>query len=499
MRSIRHHLLVHFLSRVLPLVVLGCVGLFFGLRYVLVQDFDENLRSEAAALASLAERVGSGVDFDYDIKSMPDFMVHPSPDYFELWLNDGSVLERSASLEGKDLPRMAGDPEEGKIAIAGLPDGRIGRLCVMVFEPRAVPPPNHGDPVLRPDAPAGPVTIVVGRGTEDITHPLAVLGLSLGALGLLLVGGIVLVIRWSVRYGLSPLDRLGQRVTQIDPASLHERVDTHGLPRELRPIAGRLNELLARLHESFERERRFAASAAHELRTPVAEVRTLAEVALRQVGDEGRTRANLGGIVEVSEQMAGVIDSLLGMARAKSNADRMQLAMLDVSGVVEDLWARRADKAKARGLRATLRLEPGMWIESDAATLSSIISNVLDNAVGHAPERGEVLVTVTGEGGAVRVRVENTVSDLEQSDLARMFDPFWRKDRVRGEATHSGLGLALVRVLSEVVGAKVWVELSGPRFAINVKFPGAPRGSRSKRGEGPEATIREPEGAGARR
>ena len=130
----------------------------------------------------------------------------------------------------------------------------------------------------------------------------------------------------------------------------------------------------------------------------------------------------------------------------------------------------------ARSLRATLHYEPGLWIETDLTMFLSIVSNLMDNALNYPPEGGEISISGAAVGNTVRIRFENT-SDLTPEDLDRMFDPFWRKNGARAGAGHSGLGLALVRVMCEALGAKVWAELGDDqRFAITVSLPGLVHG-----------------------
>lgn len=500
MRSIRHHLLLHLLLRAAPLVIAGCVALFLVLRFLLIQQFDSSLRAQTGALASMAERVGDGVDFDYDVEEIPDYLNKPRPGYFELWLSDGVVLQRSASLGKGDLAHP--EPSLGTFRVDPivLPDGRRGRACITSFEPRPVKPEDHEGTITRPNAAPGPVTLIAARGTDEYERPLAALAVGLFGMGVALIGGLVVVIRMSVRYGLSPLDRLGNQVMQIGPSALHERVGVSGLPRELKPIGARLNDLLARLEDAFERERRFAASAAHELRTPVAEVRALAEVAERFPAGGEQSAHNLREIVAVAREMERTIAVLLGIARAKTAGQQPDVVTLDVGKLVQEQWARRSDRAAGRRLAVSLRIDKDLSVESDAGMLSSIVSNLLDNAIDHTQEGGRVLVEALADGQGVLIRVENSGCTLEPHDLARVFDPFWRKERSRSDEGHSGLGLALVRALCDAAGAKVWAEVrEGQRFSISVRLARVSPGADRVRSGDPGAELNEPESAGARR
>lgn len=497
MRSIRSQLVVHSLGRLLPLLVLGCATLYVAVRVVLISEFDSALTSQAHVLASTTERVGSGVDFDYDSAFMPEFATSVRPAYFQFWLSDGNVLDRSQALLLADLaPAPEPDKPETVRAIT-LPDGRPGRACVLVFEPRPVPIEQHKGDVKRPTAPAGPVRLMMAKGIEEIERPLRVLSIALVCVGAALLVGITLVMRSSVRYGLRPVDVLAERVIGVDVARLQERLNVSDLPRELRPIAACLNELLAKLEAAFDRERRFTANAAHELRTPIAELRTMTEVAMKWPGsteDQARTIAEVG---QIAEEMEHTVAAMLEITRAKGSRQRVAPTLIDVSAMARELWEKRAERAQAKSLAIEFDAAPGLWIETQQSMLASAVSNLLDNAVSHAPDGGLVRVICQPEGNGVRVCVQNTNDSLVSQDLDRIFDPFWRKDAARSDHGHSGLGLALVRSLSEALGAKVWASLSPDGiFSITIRVPGVIR-----RGPGPgdSQALADPALAGAKR
>ena len=333
MRSIRHELTVGVLRRVLPLIVLGSVVVYVAVRQVLFFEFDSALRQEAQVLQAVTERVGTGIDFDYRPGTTPQSAPDFGQDYrFELTLSDGSLLKRSDKGREEPLGIPAGGLGETVVRSIRLPNGHRARGCSVLFEPKVVDPSSHLEPVDRPDAPPGPVRLVIAASTRDLDNLLAALAVIEGLVGVLLVFATVLSVRRSFREGLAPVEVLASEVTAIDPGNLEARVDVGRQPGELRPIAARINQLLGRLEEAFGREKRFTANAAHELRTPIAEIRAIAEVACDNP-EGGDQRRSLREIVKVSQEMQDMISSLLAMQSTSGDPEvRQKLLKLTTTG-----------------------------------------------------------------------------------------------------------------------------------------------------------------------
>ena len=192
-------------------------------------------------------------------------------------------------------------------------------------------------------------------------------------------------IRLAVRSGLKPLDRLASGAAQIDAQSLETRLEEKEMPDELRPIAETLNDLLARLESSFARERRFSADLAHELRTPVASLKSLGEVALKW--PEQATSENYKDVCEIAGRMADTIESMLLLARLEEGSLQAKSEPLDLIALVNEQVKLVAESAAAARLDMNLNLSDTQPLSSDRELLSIVISNLLRNAVTHAPYR----------------------------------------------------------------------------------------------------------------
>lgn len=292
---------------------------------------------------------------------------------------------------------------------------------------------------------------------------------------------VLLLAIWLVhvatRRGLRPFADLARQVGQIHERTLDTRIDTAGLPVELVPVAGQLNGLMARLEGAFERERRFAANAAHELLTPVSELRAAAENAVQWRDDPAATQRLAEDTLDSATQMERLVRTLLSLASMDREGGSLDLEAVEICGllraVVEQLGQRIAD----RKLSVQLSLPAASLIIGNRAACSSILHNLLGNAVEYSPEGGTIMCRLESAGTRTRLIIANPNPGLEEESLARLWEPFWRRDAARTDRAHAGLGLALVRALATAQGFEVRASLPAPdQFQMEVSMPATAAG-----------------------
>jgi two-component system sensor histidine kinase QseC len=459
MKTIRRQLTRKLLVTLGLLIGAGGLGVYLCARTALLAQFDAALRAKAQAITTLTERQGNHLEIEFSDEHMPDFEVGGS-DFFELRQADEKLVEGSRSLRGAHLPLRYGTLEAPLAWNLTLPNGQPGRAAGLKFHPQD----SDDQPE---DASPAEAILVVATLRHDLDRTLATLQLVLAGGGLLMLATTALVVPRVLRRELTPLQQLAQEAGRIDAASLSARFPAEGLPGELAPITGRLNELLARLEDSFERERRFSSDVAHEFRTPVAELRSLAELAIKL--PDARASDADHQTLAIALHMESMLKHLLALARGEQGDLPAQCERVALTPLIQDVCEQFKAKAAARQLVFHCRIPPDAATITDSTLLRSILKNLVDNAVEYAPPGGTVDVEANANNGLLTLRVINTVENLGESDLPHLFERFWRRDPARSPDGHTGLGLSLARVFAQSLGCKLTAGFAGPaRLALTL-------------------------------
>jgi len=452
------------------------------------EDFDVALRGQAHALAALTEREAGHVELDYVPAAMPEFEREKDPQHFQIWLDDGRVLYRSKRLSG-DLPRStAGTPGASDTLDATLSSGAIVRVVRLAFVPGTSDEPDVGDTAARPPpagapppssagtvAPPRVLLLSVARSRDRLDATLSTMRWQvLGGAAVAILLGLLLVWR-ALASAFAPVDAIAAQVRALEPGRPGARVDVPRTPAELAPVVALLNALLDRMAASLERERRFTGNVAHELRTPIADLRSLCAVASRWPGDARESARFFEDAGAVARRMDRLVADLLLLARCQAGAEPVDRAPVSLARVIAAAAAAHEAAARERGLRVRLDVPDDLVAESDEGKLGIVFGNLLGNAVAYARSGTEVSCEVVRDGARFRVEVRNDAESLSSADLARLAEPFWRADAAHSSPDHAGLGLSLVAALAVPLRLDVRFEQRGGTFVACVEGPASPR------------------------
>jgi two-component system sensor histidine kinase QseC len=466
MRSIKQRLMLWLLA---GLAVLWCgtgAGIYFSVRHSLYQSIDTELALDArlarfTALGDSDSEDGTARGRGQRLQDrLADYHDPQGRTFYQVWNSQGEVSERSESLGDAVLPKLDISGNDPVFSSTVLADGRAVRL--MSFRtvaaggggPKGKGKGRHG---------ASSSLIALAKETSEIEGTLASLLGGIGIAGLLAAGGTFFLVTMALRHGLRPLKTLSEQTRNIDAPSLKARFDAAHAPAELQPIYAALNELLHRLEQGFERERRFSADLAHEMRTPVAELKMLGEVALKwpdQADPELPAHT-----LAIASQLENLIEALLTLARLESGETALQLSTVDLSALCHDCLQPCAEKVEAKQLDLHLRSEPGLTMETDARLLRIILSNLLTNAVEYAPASTRIEIQLDPSS----ITIANAAPELTQEHLPQLFDRFWRAEKSRSNSAHSGLGLSLARQAASAIGCRLDASLSGGVLSFTLK------------------------------
>lgn len=279
---------------------------------------------------------------------------------------------------------------------------------------------------------------------------------------------------WLSGKSLAPVNRIIRTAEQIGVENLSRRLEVPEARDELRRLTETLNAMLARIETSFRKITQFTADASHDLRTPVAVIRTTAEIALRRQRADAEYRDALSRILQTSEDTSDLLENLLTLARADAGASGMQMQPLDLCLHVRKAQERATLLAVEKSLDVAIAAPPGpVWVKADAIAIDRLLLILLDNAMKYTPSGGKCEIALTQSEGLAQITVRDSGIGIAQADLSNIFDRFYRADPVRSRNNGgAGLGLAIARWITEMHGGTISAESKvGFGSVFNVRLP----------------------------
>jgi heavy metal sensor kinase len=276
--------------------------------------------------------------------------------------------------------------------------------------------------------------------------------------------------RWLSRRALAPVTRMANAVRGITVDDLGERLPLPHPQDELHELASSFNGLLTRLHESFERQKRFTGEASHQLRTPLSGMLGQIEVALRRERQPEEYRQVLGTARAQAERLRGIVEALLFLARADAEAGLPSPEPLELSSwlashrAVWDTLARKAD------LRIVPSRQEPLWVSAHRELLEQAIDNLVDNASKYSDQGTPIVLCLAREGEHAVLSVEDHGCGISEQDLLHVFEPFFRSADARRRGIGGvGLGLAVTARTVAAFGGRIEAHSrpgEGSRFSI---------------------------------
>jgi two-component system sensor histidine kinase QseC len=401
---------------------------------------DAHLRQSARLLAAQAELDFDEIDVDDEDDADEDRYGREVA--FQVRRADGILLVRSPNAPHEPLARSTRGFSETHDR------GRTWRVYTLSTD--------HG-------------AIVVHFAEDHVTRERIARRLALRALAPILVALplLGLLLWWVAGRSLRPLARIGEAISRRGPDDLSP-VSGGVIPSELRPLVHRLDDLLERLRDSLDSERRFTSHAAHELRTPVAALRAQAEVAAT-ARDPAVREAALAHCIEACDRMTRLVSQLLLLARADETGSVGDAQPCRLDEIARTVLAQCVPEATRANITVSLESAGDAVVQGDATLLETLVRNLVDNAVRHGG--GEARVGLRHEPGAVVLEVADDGPGVPPETLSQLGRRFYR---VPGStATGSGLGLSIVMRIAELHGARVRYESrpAYPGMCITVTFP----------------------------
>lgn len=445
MTSIRRTLLVWLLLGLAAVAVLATVATYFDTKREIGELFDLQLKQLAYSTriddllrGRQPNLAGPGADRTAGVAEIVT----------QIWDHDGVLVYYSRPGSGLPVPATEGYSNV-------VQDGHAWRVYTHV----------EGNHALQVAHALDERREIAAQSALRTLLPLAALIPFLGVLIWVAVGR-----------GLLPLEIMSRAVAKRQPDAMAPLAEK-GLPEELRPLAGSLNALLARLDDALNAQRRFVADAAHELRTPLAALKLQVELVERAPDSVARSAA-LAELEDGVDRASHLVEQLLAMARLEPEALARNFGDCDLVAVAKESIVARTVLAAGKRIDLGLARAAPVHVRGDAASLSMLLANLLDNALRYTPEGGRIDVAVDDDAGRAVLTVADTGSGIPVAERERVFDRFYRGATSGGLSgqTGSGLGLSIVRRIADAHGATVTLgdAPDGHGLVARVNFPAAP-------------------------
>jgi two-component system sensor histidine kinase QseC len=433
-------------GRLLVLVIGGVIGVWLLTALFIWRDarseLDELLDSHLAqAAALLIVQQTQSIDDDDEIDTR---VPHPyAPKVAFQIFHEGQAVVRSANAPTEPMI-----PSGGKFG-RGFATVQIDGDAWRVFSVRGTGDATRIYVGERIDSRTA-ILLAVLRGTLwPMAAALPLLGLATW---------------WAVRQGVTPLKKLGVSIAQRGPDDLAPVVMSQ-TPAELSPVLDALNQLFGRIQTVWEAERRFTADAAHELRTPIAAIRTQAQVALAETDDALRQHA-LRATLEGCDRATRLVNQLLVLSRLESGAT-LTLTKVDLSVLAQRVVAELAPTAIAKQQSLEFEGARPCHVTGDEILLAALVRNLVDNAIRYSPSRASVLIRTTTDGANASLSIEDSGPGLADADRLRLGERFFR---VPGTSeSGSGLGWSIVQRIVDLHAATVDVRRSKSLGGLEVE------------------------------
>jgi two-component system heavy metal sensor histidine kinase CusS len=427
----------------LLLVLLATAGLYVVLRAELDKSTDQFLADKLQVLRTMLRERPDDEDGLREEIELESAARRYQRFYIRLLDEHGVPILTTPGMDGQlDLAKLAGQARsrpERSISIVGI-HGQAFRVS------------SGSAPVGEPSVNSDTIQIAIDISQEEEL----LRRYRLWFWAILLVTSVLfpLVGYRIARHGIRPVEEIAATARRITSTNLRERIKAEGYPFELASLAGTFNEMLDRLEKSFEQISQFSADIAHDLRTPVNNIRGEAEVALARARTVDEYRDVLESSLEETVRLSELIGDLLFLGRAESPLTHLHRQRVDVDellGIVRDYYEATASDG---GVFLLTQTGAGpISADLDRALMLRAVSNLVSNAIAHTPSGGSVTLAASATDAEIRIKVSDTGIGIPAEALPRVFDRFFRVDPSRSKTSGgTGLGLAIVQSIMTLHG-----------------------------------------------
>ena len=435
-----------------------------------VEDqFNQSLTNKANYLKTLVEDDNNVVEFDFAGEFMSEYEAADATEFYQLW-HGRDVFERSDSLElyeNANLPFLEMPINESKIIDYELPNGRDGRALISHF----VAQKDDRNPTH--SAVFNTMTLAIAAPTAELNKVLIIIDVVFILTCVLGVFGVRYLVTRIVNKGLHPLHNLNDQIKLLDITGVAQTIESDFKVEEIEPIRNELNKFITVNQQLYSNEKRLTSDIAHELKTPIAELISLSEVALRYPDDKRISDTYTSDILSISQRMKTIVNNLLLLQRSSNSAIELNTQNIILNNLVNQSINELAFKHPKIKERLNNLITNEVVIIADEFSLNTILCNLIDNALFYGLTNEPIQLSALNDNQNTIISLSNKVTaPLNDEQLKAIFDPLYQLDSSRTNNQRHGLGLSIVQSLCNLNGFKIEAKNTNKNtLTLNLTIP----------------------------
>ena len=408
----------------------------------LYDSLDQSIQNEAGWIAARFDKHLTRGESEQIVKE--DIFEHasffPIKEYIEIWDSSGKIYYQSPNLKYEDT--LASH-------VKIVPEKILQLTTIKTFR-------NHDIRLIVQKLPRH--TVFLAMPTESITSAVNQLLKIIAWMGpiilvLAAIGGALLA-----KQSFSKINQVIETAQRINADRLYDRIPEHTAKDEIGKIISTFNEMISRLDVSFRQMRQFSADVSHELKTPLAVMRTQLEDALKSNATVNDLRETIANCLDENIRLNNIIDSLLFLAKGDAGQKILKREIVDLKKLIHQTYDETIILASPNSITVKLRESTDATIIGDEQRLRLMLLNLVDNAIKYNRPDGEIRIGLTKDNGFAQISVADNGIGIPEQEIPRIFDRFYRVDKARSrESRGVGLGLAIAKFIIESHGGNISV------------------------------------------
>lgn len=300
--------------------------------------------------------------------------------------------------------------------------------------------------------------LIVAMSLENATMVLNNLTRVMLILFPLILGFLFLIARFIAGRSIKPINSIIETSNDITKDNLKSRIPLPGNRDELFILSQTINNLLNRIENAIEREKRFTSDASHELRTPLAVIKGTLEVLVRKPRNQSEYEEKINFCITEVNRVNNLVDQLLLLARFENNGPQLQKIKVNLIGLIKETIARFSKEISEKKLQITSKFDTDYFVETDHYLCSIIFTNLISNAIKYSEEGNTISFTLESSGSTLICTISDTGIGIPSDDIEKIFNPFFRSNSIEQTTIKgTGLGLSIVSRLCELLDIKIAV------------------------------------------